>query len=57
MSRQTFLMPTSPDVVPFFEPRVKVSASYGTTNVDLGTRISTLRMLLGEDASRKDQLN
>ncbi|KAL2075753.1 hypothetical protein VTL71DRAFT_696 [Oculimacula yallundae] len=33
----------TPDVVPFFEPRVKVSASYPTTsNVDLGNRIGTL---------------
>ena len=33
----------TPDVVPFFEPKVKVSASYVMTNVDLGNRIDTLR--------------
>lgn len=47
----------TPDVVPFFEPRVEVSASYGTTNVDLGTQIGTLRKLLEKAACCKDLLN
>lgn len=33
----------TPDVVPAFQPTIKVSTSYGSTVVDLGTNITTLR--------------